>query len=125
MSIKEKLKSNRITYSAIKKIRGLQYGVLEPFCFNIGVELRKIGITSSAIKKFENEFEGKRCFIIATGPSLTMEDLGLLKDEYTIGMNSLCKVFPELGWETTFFGVQDFNVFEALNQEIESLSQTM
>lgn len=125
MSIKENLKSNRVTYSVIKKIRELQYGVLEPFGFNFGAELRKIGITSSAIKKFENEFDGKRCFIIATGPSLTMEDLGLLKDEYTIGMNSLCKVFPELGWETTFFGVQDFNVFEALNQEIESLSQTM
>ena len=83
MSIKETLKSNGVTYSVIKKIRGFQYGVLEPFCFNIGAGLRKSGITSSAVKKFENKYNGKRCFIIATGPSLTMEDLGLLKDEYT------------------------------------------
>ena len=35
----------------------------------------------SRLKEFENKYNGERCFIIATGPSLTIDDLEKLKDE--------------------------------------------
>ena len=43
---------------------------------------------------FENNFyknKRKRCFILATGPSLLDVDLSLIKDEITIGVNAIQK----------------------------------
>ncbi len=39
--------------------------------------------------KYKNIHKGKRCFIVANGPSLKNTDLSLLKDEITIGMNRI------------------------------------
>lgn len=125
MSIKKFLKSNRYIYWLIRRVRSFQYSVLERVLFEISAALRKYGMLPLPIKKLKNKYSGKRCFIIATGPSLTIEDLAALKDEYTMGMNSLCKIFPTLGWETTFFGIQDFNVFNSLNNEIKKLTNTI
>ena len=44
----------------------------------------------NSLKMYKDIHKGERCFIIATGPSLTMEDLEALKSEYTFGMNSIC-----------------------------------
>ena len=55
------------------------------------------------IKDYRNMYEGKRCFIIATGPSLTVEDLEKLKNEYTFGMNSLCLAGDRTDFVPTFF----------------------
>jgi hypothetical protein len=71
---------------------------------------------SSIVRKNEklllckNRHCGKRCFIIATGPSLTNEDLDLLKDEYTFGMNSLC-LSEGAAFTPTYFGIQDHLVY--------------
>lgn len=39
--------------------------------------------------KYKDIHKGKRCFIVANGPSLKKMDLSLLKDEITIGMNRI------------------------------------
>ncbi|MFZ4739776.1 MAG: 6-hydroxymethylpterin diphosphokinase MptE-like protein [Bacteroidales bacterium] len=41
------------------------------------------------LSSFKNIHKGKRCFIIANGPSLNKIDFNLLKEEYTIGMNRI------------------------------------
>jgi len=41
------------------------------------------------LEKFKNIHKGKRCFIIANGPSLKKIDFDLLKYEYTFGMNRI------------------------------------
>ncbi len=46
---------------------------------------------------------GERCFIIGNGPSLRNTDLSRLRNEYTIGMNRFYLMFPELGFETSYF----------------------
>lgn len=71
-------------------------------------------------KEYKDRYAGKRCFIIATGPSLTLEDVQKLKNEYTFGMNSVCMLFDKLGWETTFYGIQDYNVYEKFKCDIQS-----
>lgn len=77
------------------------------------------------IEVFKNKHLGERCFILATGPSLTVEDVKKLKNEYTFGMNSICMLFDELGWETTYYGVQDRGVFEKLVDKYQKLKETI
>jgi hypothetical protein len=123
--MKKIIKKSKILYPCARLARKIQYGVAKPFLFSFFASLRKIGIYSLPIKKMKNCYEGKRCFIVATGPSLTKEDLCLIKNEYTFGMNSVCKIFDELGWETTFFGVQDYNVYGSLIPEINNISKSI
>lgn len=73
----------------------------------------------SRLKEFENKYNGKRCFIIATGPSLTIDDLESLKNEYTFGMNSIIKLFDKTSFRPTFYGIQDKNVYGAMEEEIK------
>jgi hypothetical protein len=70
------------------------------------------------LKSFKNIHLGKRCFIVATGPSLTMEDLVLINDEITFGMNSVCKIFDKTSWRPTYYGIQDCFVYRQLEKDI-------
>lgn len=91
------------------------------------MSLRLLGITSKRYKnlrELKNIHKNQRCFIIATGPSLTMDDLKKLKDEKTFGMNSLFKVFGDMGWETSYYGVQDFMVYDKLKEGIAAMKES-
>ena len=79
----------------------------------------------SEVRKYKNIHEGERCFILATGPSLSIEDVRKLKHEYTFGMNSICMLFEDLGWETTYYGVQDRGVFLKLHDSYKTLKDTI
>ena len=68
--------------------------------------------------KYKNIHQGKRCFIIATGPSLTIEDLEKLKGEYTFGMNSICRIYDQTDFRPTYFGIQDYLVYNNLQSDI-------
>lgn len=84
--------------------------------------LRKVGIGGKkykSLKKYKNIHEGERCFIIATGPSLTTDDLSLIEHEYTFGMNSIVKKYGETSFRPTYYGIQDHIVFKSLENEIE------
>lgn len=70
------------------------------------------------LKNLKGLYQGERCFIIATGPSLKEEDVLALKNEYTFGMNSLCKLFPKISWRPTFYGIQDIFVYDKLVDEL-------
>ena len=39
-------------------------------------------------------------------------------------MNSICMMFDQLGWETTYYGVQDYNVFNKLKDKYRRLKST-
>jgi len=100
---------------------------VDRFVFNCKKKLRKMfgfSISKNDIRNLKNKHKKERCFIIATGPSLKIEDIQLLKDEVTIGMNSLCKIFKELGWETTYYGVQDYEVYRLLEDEIGKIKNS-
>ncbi|GGI16646.1 6-hydroxymethylpterin diphosphokinase MptE-like protein [Gottfriedia solisilvae] len=71
------------------------------------------------MKLFKNTHKGQRCFIVATGPSLTIDDLEKLKNETTISMNSICLSFDETDWRPTYYGIQDVKVFNLLENSIE------
>jgi hypothetical protein len=72
----------------------------------------------SNLKKYKGKYDGKRCFIIATGPSLTIADLEKLTDEYTFGMNSMVNAYDKTDFRPTFYGIQDVAVYENLKSVI-------
>lgn len=83
--------------------------------------LRTCGITGKKyrdILAMKNKYLGERCFIICTGPSLTISDLELIKDEYTFGMNSICLLSDKTDFRPTFYGCNDLGVYRKLKKEI-------
>jgi len=56
---------------------------------------------------FRNIHKGKRCFVIANGPSLKQIDFNLLKDEYTIGMNRIYLMKEQNGFTPTYLACID------------------
>ena len=60
-----------------------------------------------SLKSLKNIHQGKRCFIIGNGPSLKVEDLNLLKNEITFGMNSVYKAFDLTDWRPTYYVTND------------------
>lgn len=86
-----------------------------------GINKRKQGKLDPKFIKLlnlKNKYDGERCFIIGTGPSLTVSDLELLNNEITFGVNSICKVIDQTKWRPTFFGIQDKGVYEKLEKQI-------
>lgn len=71
------------------------------------------------IAQFHNRHKGERCFIVATGPSLTIEDLELLKDEVCFSMNSCIKLFDKTSWRPEYYLIFDPAVYAALHNEIQ------
>ena len=62
-----------------------------------------------AIEQFHNMYAGRRCFIVATGPSLRMEDLETLHahHELCISMNGIFHSFNQVAWRPDFFVMTD------------------
>lgn len=54
------------------------------------------------ICSFKNKHRGKRCFIIANGPSLKKIDFDLLRDDITIGMNRIYLMKEVNGFMPTY-----------------------
>lgn len=63
------------------------------------------------IRALKDIHKGERCFICATGPSMTIEDLEKLKNEYTFGVNAIACVFDKTDWRPTYYAVSDHAVF--------------
>ena len=55
------------------------------------------------VRAYRNKHEGRRCFILGTGPSLKKTDLSLLKNEFTFGLNRIYLLFDELKFNTTYY----------------------
>lgn len=72
------------------------------------------------MKKYKNAAKKRRCFIVATGPSLTMEDLELIQSEYSFGMNSVIKAFDKTNWRPSFYMIQDEYVYDKLESDLKS-----
>lgn len=82
---------------------------------------RRIGLVQQKyqpLKEYKNKYIGKRCFIVCTGPSLTISDLELLENEFVFGMNSLALIHDKTNWRPDFYGIEDDNVYRSLENAI-------
>lgn len=84
------------------------------FFRNIGVS----GVRYKRLRSYKDCAKGKRCFIICTGPSLTLDDCEKLRNENTFCMNSFCKVMGKTSFRPTYYGIQDVQVYKDLEKDI-------
>ena len=73
------------------------------------------------IRSLKGAFDGKRCFIIGTGPSLTTSDLELLQNEYTFGTNRIYELFDKTEWRPTFYVNQDADLIKKFSELIKEV----
>ena len=59
------------------------------------------------IKSLKNKHSGERCFIVGNGPSLTMEDLDLIKNEDCFAANLIFRIFDKTAWRPKYYFVLD------------------
>lgn len=59
------------------------------------------------LSSFKDIHQGKRCFVIANGPSLKNIDFNLLKNEYTIGMNRIYLMKEQNGFMPNYLACID------------------
>ncbi len=64
-------------------------------------------ISNERFQALKNKYQGQRCVIIGNGPSLNIEDLEKLKNEYTFASNKIFLCFDETEWRPTFYSVED------------------
>lgn len=89
-----------------------QYGIFEDYhltdIYDCSDKIKNYH--NAELKKFYNIHKEKRCFIVATGPSLKMEDLDLLKEqkEICISMNSIYYAFDKTDWRPDYFVAEDY-----------------
>lgn len=118
--IKQAVKKNKILDSIIRIILAPKFNYQYKVSTNQALQRSngKDDPKYTWIKKYKNTHLGERCFVVATGPSLTMTDLELIKNEYSFGMNSTLLCFDKTTWRPSFYMVQDENVYEKLKVEI-------
>lgn len=78
---------------------------------------------NSNIAEFKNRYKGKRCFIVATGPSLKISDLDKLyvNEEYAFSMNKIFYSFKDTVWRPDFYLAQDRMIIQNNIDEINKL----
>lgn len=69
----------------------------------------------------KNKHKGKRCFLIGNGPSLTAEDLDLLKGEITFASNRIYQLFDRTDWRPTYFFCIDAMFYRMDHEEINKV----
>jgi hypothetical protein len=77
------------------------------------------------LRRLHNAYLGKRCFVIANGPSLAQTDVKSLASEITIGSNGLFLMFDKMGYLPTFYTVQDYLVAEGFAEQINRIKGTI
>ena len=106
------LRAVKTTYDAIRRLPQVPDAYLHPW--------RRW--SRSSLRELYNIHTGERAFIIGNGPSLKQTDLSKLKDEVTFGMNRIYLLFPEIGFESTYFVSINDLVIEQCAEEIAALS---
>lgn len=124
MSAKSKLIKISDTNTFAKKLKICYWRIInipDQIRIEKGIRSRRKGnldLRFSKIKEFKCKHQGERCFIVATGPSLTLADLESIKGEVTFGMNSITKIFDQTEWRPTYYGIQDRQVYEKMEESI-------
>ena len=80
-------------------------------------------VFNKKIEQYKDIHKGKRCFIIATGPSLRISDLDVLDKNHEIcfSMNRIYNLFDRTEWRPDYYVIEDRQMIEDLSEEIADL----
>lgn len=89
-------------------------------CFYLGCFLPD-WYQNKKIENYNNKYAGKRCFIVATGPSVRTEDLDLLaiKHEFCFSMNKIFYGFDKTIWRPDIYVGEDANLLKYYGEDIK------
>ncbi len=76
------------------------------------------------IEHFRDLHKGQRCFILGGGPSLKQHDPATLASEFTFATNGIFLIYDWLGFEPTYYAVEDFLVYDDRFQDIKDYVRT-
>lgn len=107
-TFKQKLKKNSLVIFIVYFFKMIYSIIKYPFLHH-----------DNKIKKYHNLHLGEECFIIATGPSLTISDLELIKGYKSFSVNSIIKSFDKTSWRPDYYLVSDKIPFKAIKQSID------
>lgn len=79
---------------------------------------KKYADSQLLLQRYKGIHNGERCFIVATGPSLTLDDVEKIKDEYTFGVNSCYRLFDKTNWRPSYYCVSDINVYREIKDQL-------
>lgn len=76
------------------------------------------------IEDFKNIHNNQRCFIVATGPSLAIRDLEVLRKHGVkcISMNRIYNLFAQTMWRPDYYMIEDTMMIEDLRKEIAEMN---
>lgn len=123
-SFKQLLKKNKVV-DTVTRIIAYPMFLVQYMKSDWDAKKRKSGYRDEELlwlKDYEGTHKGERCFIVATGPSLTMEDLDAIKNEYSFGMNSVIKAFNKTKWRPDFYMIQDEYVYDKMESDLQTIS---
>jgi hypothetical protein len=107
----------RIFHAIIRRLKSIPWTIY----FNMPFGFSKLN--KENLKYYSNLHKGKRCFIVANGPSLREIDLSLLKNETTIGMNRIYLLEKEQGFMPSYLVVLDIPIqLKQFRAEYEDIS---
>lgn len=115
--IKEKIKNNKflykLLYPLVYRVRYFIHADCRTALFFLKYFLRKIGIYpyDKELVDLENKYKGKRkrVFVVATGPSLRVEDLEWLEKtgEISIACNGIFRLYDKTKWRPDYYFIND------------------
>lgn len=84
---------------------------------------KNVTFCNQQIRQYQNRHQNQRCFIVATGPSLSTKDLDKLKQhgEVCISMNRIYNIFERTEWRPDYYVIEDTIMIEDLRREIADL----
>lgn len=109
-----------------KKLKINHWDVLDALSMHVCISgryfLRKMHIQNlnkkmRRIQKLKDAYDGERCFIVCTGPSLKMNDLDIIRNEYSFGMNSIHLAYNKTDWRPSFYVCIDSYAQERMSNE--------
>lgn len=117
----QKLKENKIIDS-ILRILATPLFLIQYVKSNKESKKRKQGLIQDKYKwilDLKDTHKGERCFVVATGPSLTIDDLDLLENEFSLSLNSIVLSFNKTQWRPNIYAIQDEYVFNSIKEDLQ------
>lgn len=71
------------------------------------------------LQQFKDIHKGERCFIVATGPSLTIDDVNKLKGEICWTCNSGIRLFEKTDWRPQYYAIADGTVYRKIKEDLD------
>lgn len=113
---KDELSLGRIVSAGARRLANIPHNVL----WNLGLEGSVAN--RAKLRSLNSIHRHERCFIIGNGPSLRGMNLEPLRNEFTFGLNRIYLLFPELGFETSYWVAMNNLVIKQSVSEIRKLS---